>query len=203
MLPPHMKDLQFPINLTFNIGTLSNDFSATDANGHTIAYVKQKLFKLKEDISVYSNDSKTELLYKIKADRWIDWSAAYSITYADGTELGKVARKGWRSLWKAKYLLVDQHQKEQFTIEEENGWVKVWDSLLGEIPILGMLTGYFFNPSYAVTNLNGRKIVRIKKLPSFFGRKFEISKLEDIDNDDDERVILGLMMMILLERRRG
>jgi hypothetical protein len=66
-----------------------------------------------------------------------------------------------------------------------------------------MLTGYFFNPSYAVTNLNGRKVVRIKKLPSFFGRKFEISKLEDIDKDDDERVILGLMMMILLERRRG
>jgi len=198
-----MKNLQFPIQLVFNIGTLSNDYSAKDANGRTVAFVKQKLFKLKEDISIYSDESKTDLQYKIKADRWIDFSAAYSITYADGTELGKVARKGWRSLWKAKYLLIDQHQKEQFTIEEENGWIKVWDSLLSEIPILGMLTGYLFNPSYAVTNLNGRKVARLKKQASLFGRKFEITKLEDIDNDDDERVMLGLMMMVLLERRRG
>jgi uncharacterized protein YxjI len=198
-----MTNLNFPIQLTFNIGTLSNDFTAKDADSRTVAFVKQKLFKLKEDISIYADESKAELLFNIKADRWIDFSAAYSITHADGKELGKIARKGWRSLWKAKYLLIDQHQKEQFTIEEENGWVKVWDNLLGEIPIIGLLTGYFFNPSYAVMNLDGEKVARLKKQASFFGRKFEITKLSDMDNDDDERVMVGLMMMVLLERRRG
>ncbi|MFT7229720.1 MAG: hypothetical protein ACI9GO_000179 [Bacteroidia bacterium] len=198
-----MTNLNFPIQLTFNIGTLSNDFTARDADSRTVAFVKQKLFKLKEDISIYADESKAELLFNIKADRWIDFSAAYSITHADGKELGKIARKGWRSLWKAKYLLIDQHQKEQFTIEEENGWVKVWDNLLGEIPIIGLLTGYFFNPSYAVMNLDGEKVARLKKQASFFGRKFEITKLSDMDNDDDERVMVGLMMMVLLERRRG
>lgn len=198
-----MTNLNFPIQLTFNIGTLSNDFTAKDADSRTVAFVKQKLFKLKEDISIYADESKAELLFNIKADRWIDFSAAYSITHADGKELGKIARKGWRSLWKAKYLLIDQHQKEQFTIEEENGWVKVWDNLLGEIPIIGLLTGYFFNPSYAVINLDGEKVARLKKQASFFGRKFEITKLSDMDNDDDERVMVGLMMMVLLERRRG
>jgi len=198
-----MTNLNFPIQLTFNIGTLSNDFTARDTDSRTVAFVKQKLFKLKEDISIYADESKAELLFNIKADRWIDFSAAYSITHADGKELGKIARKGWRSLWKAKYLLIDQHQKEQFTIEEENGWVKVWDNLLGEIPIIGLLTGYFFNPSYAVMNLDGEKVARLKKQASFFGRKFEITKLSDMDNDDDERVMVGLMMMVLLERRRG
>jgi hypothetical protein len=198
-----MTNLNFPIQLTFNIGTLSNDFTAKDADSRTVAFVKQKLFKLKEDISIYADESKAELLFNIKADRWIDFSAAYSITHADGKELGKIARKGWRSLWKAKYLLIDQHQKEQFTIEEENGWVKVWDNLLGEIPIIGLLTGYFFNPSYAVMDLDGEKMARLKKQASFFGRKFEITQLSDMDNDDDERVMVGLMMMVLLERRRG
>jgi hypothetical protein len=198
-----MTNLNFPIQLTFNIGTLSNDFTAKDADSRTVAFVKQKLFKLKEDISIYADESKAELLFNIKADRWIDFSAAYSITHADGKELGKIARKGWRSLWKAKYLLIDQYQKEQFTIEEENGWVKVWDNLLGEIPIIGLLTGYFFNPSYAVMDLDGEKMARLKKQASFFGRKFEITKLSDMDNDDDERVMVGLMMMVLLERRRG
>lgn len=91
----------------------------------------------------------------------------------------------------------------QYSIREENAWVKVMDSVFGEIPILGFFSGYVFNPTYAVTNKNGDIIVRLKKQPSFFGRKFEIEKVGEIDNDDDDRIMLGLMMMILLERRRG
>lgn len=94
-----MKTIDFPIKLVFNVGTLVNDFSATDANNKTIAYVKQKLFKLKEDILVYNDTSKTQVNYTIKADRWIDFSAAYSIRdEKTKKELGKVARKGWRSM---------------------------------------------------------------------------------------------------------
>ncbi|MGB1039169.1 MAG: hypothetical protein ACPGYY_11035 [Bacteroidia bacterium] len=198
-----MNNPKFPIQLTFNISSLANDFSAKDADGRTIAYVKQKLFKFKEDVTVYDDESKNMALYKIKADRWIDFSAAYSITDKNGKELGKVARKGWRSLWKAEYTLIDENQQEQFKINEENGWIKVWDSMLSEIPILGILTGYFFNPTYIVSNMSGKEVARIKKEASFFGRRFTITKNDVTDEDDDQRIILGLMMMILLERRRG
>jgi uncharacterized protein YxjI len=198
-----MKNIQFPVSLKFHIGTLSNDFTATNADGRVLAFVKQKLFKFKEDISIYSDTSKSELTYKIKADRWIDFNAAYSITKVDGSELGKIARKGWRSLWKAKYLIIDQNGKEQYSIEEENEWIKVWDNLLGEIPILGLLTRYFFNPSYAVSDNDGIKVTRLKKTRSMIGRRFQIDKLADINHDDQERIILSLMMMILLERHRG
>lgn len=198
-----MKELKFPIKFIFNISTLSNDFTATDSSGKTVAYVKQKLFKLKEDITIYDNEDKTNVNFKIKADKWIDFSTAYSFTDNSGTELGKIARKGWASIWKAKYELIDQNQKLQYHIREENAWVKVMDGVLGQIPILGFFTGYFFNPSYIVTNEKDEIIVRLKKEASFFGRKFEVSKIKEIDTDDKERIILGLMMMILLERRRG
>ncbi|MFI1772199.1 hypothetical protein [Thalassobellus citreus] len=198
-----MQDIKYPINFKFNIGTLANDFTAKDSLGITIAFVKQKMFKLKEDVLVYNNESKQEIQYRIKADRWIDFSAAYSILNRSNKEIGKVARKGWKSIWKAEYELIDQHQKLQYHIREDNAWVKVLDSLIGEIPILGFFTGYLFNPSYSVLDLNDKPIVRLKKEASFFGRKFELSKLNDIDSDDEERIILGLMMMVLLERRKG
>lgn len=199
-----MRDLQFPIKLVFNVSTFSNDFSATDANGKVVAYVKQKLFKLKEDVSVFTNETMgADVAYKIKADRWIDFSAAYSLQYPDGTELGKVARKGWRSIWKASYEIIDQYEQPQYHIGEENGWVKVIDSLLSEIPLVGIFSGYFFNPSYVVTNRNGQVIARLKKEKSFWGRRFEITKLMEFDQDDAERIMLSLMMMILLERNRG
>jgi uncharacterized protein YxjI len=198
-----MKDLNFPISFTFYVTTLSNDFSAKDAHGKTVAYVRQKMFKLKEDINIYDNENKTRLTHNIRADKWIDFSAAYSFKDAQGKEIGKIARKGWASVWKAHYELIDQHQKLQYHIREDNAWVKVLDSVLGQLPIIGGLTGYLFNPSYTVTDLNGQAICQLKKEASFFGRKFKLSKLKPIDHEDDERIILGFMMMVLLERRRG
>jgi len=198
-----MKDLKFPISFIFHVTTLSNDFTAKDTNGRTVAYVRQKMFKLKEAISIYDTEHKTNLIHTIKADQWIDFSAAYSFKDAQGKELGKIARNGWASVWKAHYELIDQHQKLQYHIREDNAWVKVLDSIFGQVPIIGGFTGYFFNPSYTVTDLNGQAICQLKKEASFFGRKFKLSKLKSIDNDDDERIILGFMMMVLLERRRG
>ena len=198
-----MQNLQFPIDFEFKIGTMANDFVAKDLSGKTIAYVRQKMFKLKEDIEIFSDETRTRVNYKIKADRWLDFSAAYSFYDADGKVIGKIARKGWRSIWKAQYEIIDQHDKLQYSINEENGMIKVFDSLLGQIPILGILTGYFFNPSYLITDTNQKHIVKMKKVASFWGRKFQLTKEGQMDSDDDDRIMLGLMMMLLLERRRG
>lgn len=199
-----MNNLHFPINFVFNIGTFANDFTATDTNGHVVAYVRQKMFKLKEDIIIYDSESKIKENFRIRADKWIDFSAAYSITdLTTNQEIGKVGRKGWRSLWKASYQLIDQHQKLQYNITEDNAWVKVFDNMIGEIPILGFFTGYFLNPTYSVKNLKGETVAQLIKEASFTGRKFKIEKIKTTDTDDDQRIILGLMMMILLERRRG
>ena len=198
-----MQNLSFPLKLKFNISTLANDFTVHDANENMVAYVKQKLFKLKEDILVYADESQSKVNYQIKADRWLDFSAAYSFLDEHGNTFGKVVRKGWRSIWKAEYELIDQFSKVQYRIREENAWIKVLDALLGEIPILGIFTGYLFNPAYLVIDNKGATIVRLKKEPSFWGRKFTIDKIGAMDNDDDDRIMLGLMMMILLEKRRG
>ncbi len=198
-----MQNIHFPVTFEFNISTLANDFTAKDSSGKTIAYVRQKMFKLKEDISVYNDDTKSRLNYKIKADKWLDFSTAYSFFNTDDREFGKVVRKGWKSLWNVHYEIINQHQKQQYVINEENPWVKVLDSLFGEIPILGMFTGYLFNPTYLVKNPQGKTVVKLKKLKSFFGKNFEVTKVGELDNDDDDRVMLALMMFVLLERRRG
>ncbi|MEL6988901.1 MAG: hypothetical protein AAGK97_13900 [Bacteroidota bacterium] len=198
-----IQNLDFPIKFVFKVSSFANDFTATDANGNVIAYVRQKLFKLKEAIQIFSDESKSELIYTIQADKWLDFSAAYSFKDEEGNELGKIARKGWASIWKANYEIIDQHQQLQYNIKEDNGWVKVIDSILGEIPILGMFTGYMFNPSYSVIDSNNQAVAKLVKEPSMMGRRFEVQKLTTFDADDDERIMLALMMMILLERRRG
>lgn len=198
-----MKNLQFPLEFTFKISTLSNDFIVRDANGIVVSYIKQKLFKFVEDVTVYNDDSKTQVAYGIKADRWLDFSAAYNMTNSAGSYIGKLARKGWASIWKARYEIYDENNVQDLMIQEENGWVKVLDALLCEIPFLGLISGYFFNPSYLVTRPDGTAVARLKKEASFWGRKFSVNTLSKFENGEEERLVLGLMMMILLERRRG
>ena len=198
-----MNSMQFPLQLTFKVTTLSNDFVATDATGNTIAYVRQKMLRLLEEVQVFNNESRSELNYTIRANRWLDFNSTYTFTNRIGYEVGRIVRKGWASLWKAHYEIFDEKQQSDLIIREENPWAKIFDSMLGEIPLLGILSGYLFHPSYIVTRPNGTEVVRLTKQPSFWGRKFTVDKLSNFESGEEERIVLGLMMMILLERQRG
>ncbi|MBA3683232.1 MAG: hypothetical protein H0W73_19010 [Bacteroidetes bacterium] len=199
-----MQKSQFPLKFSFKISTLSNDFVAKDASGNTIAYVRQKMLKLIDEIVVFNNESKSETLYTIKANKWIDFSAAYNFTKSSsGLEIGKIARKGWASIWKAHYEIFDKNAVNDLIVREEKPWVKVGDAMFSEIPVLGIFTGYLFHPAYIVSRTDGTQLVRIKKESSFLGRQFSVTQLGDFKPDEEERIVLGLMMMILLERRRG
>ncbi len=195
--------MEFPLQLTFKVTTLSNDFVATDATGNTIAYVRQKMLRLLEEVQVFNNENRSELNYTIRANRWLDFNSTYTFTNRTGYEVGRIVRKGWASLWKAHYEIFDEKQQSDLIIREENPWAKIFDSMLGEIPLLGILSGYLFHPSYIVTRPNGTEVVRLTKQPSFWGRKFNVDKLAIFESGEEERIVLGLMMMILLERQRG
>lgn len=198
-----MSQFNYPLHLKFHISTFANDFSIKDNQGKDIAYVRQKLLRLKEKIEVFEDTSKSNKMYTIQTDQWLDFSATYGFKDQNNELIGKVSREGWSSLWRARYHIINKENQDNFIISEGNAWVKVMDSFFGEIPILGIFTGYFFNPSYNIANTNGQVIAVLKKQASFWGRKFTLDKLGELTINEEEILLLGCMMMILLERRRG
>lgn len=199
-----LKNLNYPLDFKFKITTISSDFNITDKNGNYVAYVRSKIFKLKDDVIVYNNESKSEELFRIKANQWIDFNASYTITEVkNGKIFGRLARKGIKSLWKSHYDIIDDSDTPKYHITEENPWTKLWDNMVGEIPIIGMFTGYFLNPSYVVKDNAGKVYFRLKKMPSLIGRRFQLDRLIDIDDEDESLVVLSFLMMVLLERARG
>ncbi|MGO4709559.1 hypothetical protein AB4Y90_10670 [Chryseobacterium sp. 2TAF14] len=198
-----LNNLNYPLDFKFKITTLASDFNITDRNGNYVAYVRQKMFKLKEDVIVFNDESKTKELFRIQANQWIDFNASYSIKDAIGKNFGRLARKGMRSIWKSTYNVLDEADQQKFTITEDNAWVKFFDGMVGELPIIGMFTGYFLNPSYTVKGMDGKEYFKLKKMPSMFGRRFQLDRLIDIDDEDESLVVLSLLMMVLLERARG
>ena len=195
--------MNYPIELTFKLLALASQIYIRDANGALLGYVKQKLFKLKEDISVFADESQTQHLFSIRADRVLDFSAKYNFTDSVGNLIGSIKRRGMRSLWRANYEIYDAGDTQVMKISEENGWIKVVDSLIGELPVVGMFTGYFFNPSYIVARMDDSPVARLEKQPAFFEGKFRLTPLEQIPSDEEARVLLSVLAMTLLERRRG
>ncbi len=194
--------MQYPIRLRFKLWTLGQRISATDASGRSLMFVKQKMFKLREKVEVYGDESQTSLLFHIEADRVIDFSASYSFTDADGESWGAVRRSGMRSLWSAHYEILQGNQVAM-VIREESPFKKFVESLLGGIPIFGLIAVYLLNPTYVIARPDGQTVLKLKKLPAILEGKFELEKLGEITEDDELRALLSVMMVGLLERKRG
>jgi hypothetical protein len=183
---------------------IAQQLSLIDASGQLIFYVKQKAFKLKEAVTVFADEAQQRPWFMIGADRVIDFRANYTFTDTTGRPFGSMRRLGKKSLWKAHYEIFDGYNPHPVAIiKEENPWAKVFDGLFGEIPILGIFTGYLFHPSYLIQRPDGMPYLRLKKERSFIGRRFTIDKLANLDQTEELRILLAVMMMVLLERARG
>lgn len=194
--------MNYPLQLSFKIMAIARQLSVMDAGGRLLFYVKQKAFKLKESITIFSDAEQTQPLFTINADRVIDFSASYQFADMRGTPLGSVKRQGMKSLWKSRYD-VTCTDGTPLMIQEANPWTKVLDALLGEIPIVGMFTGYMFHPAYVVSRQDGAPIMRLEKQPAFFEGKFKIEKMAELSEGLEMCVVLSLIMVVLLERHRG
>ncbi len=91
-----------------------------DAHGRQVAYVRKKKFKLREDVMVYRDEGQREALFRLKADRILDFGASYAVTAPDGRILGHVRRQGVRSFWKSAHGIVCAGGREVGGIREEN-----------------------------------------------------------------------------------
>jgi hypothetical protein len=196
--------MNYPLNLSFKIVAIAPQIFVNDAQGSPICYIKQKLFKFKEDIRVFSDSSKSRQIASIKANKIIDWSARYFFTDPQGNDIGSVGRQGMKSIWRARYDVFNPgDEAADFKLQEENPWTKVFDGLIGGIPIIGAFSGYFFHPSYIATRADGTPVMRVQKQPAFFEGKFTIEKLADLSPQKEVNLIYSFLMLLLLERERG
>ena len=195
--------MNFPLSLNFKKIALAPQISVTDGAARLLFYVKQKAFKLKEAVTVFADTEQTQPLYTINADRVLDISARYHINDMSGFGLGTLQRQGMRSIWRAHYEIM-RGGGTVMHIREENPWVKVGDAIFGEIPILGIFSGYVFNPAYLVTRAdNGQVLMRVQKEKAFLEGKYTITKTGEVSENDERLAILSVLMMTLLERARG
>ncbi len=100
---------------------LQGKFRFYDPNGNLVLFSKQKMFKLREDIRVYSNETQTEEILVIKARSIVDFSAAYDVVDATTNEhVGTLRRKGLKSMLRDEWEVLDANGQPLGSLFEDS-----------------------------------------------------------------------------------
>src|ERR1051326_5192432 len=87
---------------------LTGKFRFYDPSGNLVMFSEKKMFKLREDIRVYSDERKSREVLSIKARQILDFSAAYDVVDTElNQKVGVLRRRGLRSLLRDEWEVLD------------------------------------------------------------------------------------------------
>ena len=169
-------------------------FHIYDPNGNLAFYSKQKAFKLKEDIRVYTGeDMRTEVL-TIMARQIIDFSAAYEVfDPINKTKVGVLKRKGMKSIIKDEWIVMDAENREIGLIQEDS---------LALALIRRFLTNLIPQKYHGV--VNGEQVCIFKQNFNPFVMKINLDFSMDANGLLDRRLgIAGAILLCAIEGRQS
>ncbi|MBW4084176.1 hypothetical protein [Paenibacillus sp. S150] len=100
-----------------------------------VLYSQMKAFKLKEDIALFTDESREKELLRIKARHVVDFSATYDVHDSEtGEHLGALRRKGLKSIVKDEWILLDSQDTEIGLIKEDSTFMALLRRFITLIP---------------------------------------------------------------------
>lgn len=170
---------------------LAGKFRFFDPSGKLVLFSEQKMFKLREDIRVYSDESKTQEVLTIKARQIMDFSAAYDVVdSATGQKVGALRRKGLKSILRDEWEILD-----------------VSDNVIGKLfedsMLLALVRRFLSNlvpQNYDIT-MGTDRVADLKQNFNPFAYQLNVDFSMDISQKLDRRV--GLAAGILLAAVEG
>jgi len=170
---------------------LAGKFRFFDPNSRLVLFSEQKMFKLREDIRVYSDDSRAQEVLMIKARQIIDFSAAFDVVdSATGQKVGGLRRKGFASLLRDEWEILDVG---------DNVIGKLFEDSMGMALLRRFLTG-LVPQNYDIT-IGTERVADLKQNFNPFTYQLNIDFSMDISRRLDRRV--GIAAGILLAAIEG
>src|SRR3712207_3807315 len=94
--------------------------------------------KLKEELTAFTDDSKTTALFRIKARQAFDPRARYDVTDANGTSLGVLGKVFGKSLLRSTWEIFDPSGEQRLaTARERSLFVALWRRFIDLVPLIG------------------------------------------------------------------
>lgn len=172
-------------------------FHLRTPDGRLLAYSKQKAFRLKEDISVFADEEQTDLLLRIQAAQIIDFGASYHVYDGrTGEHYGTLRRKGWSSLVRDSWEILDADGNVRGRVIEDS----TWKALVRRFIDLAAL----LMPQTFLVQVDGQTVATMKQNLNLFVRKYEIDLSQDIGGMLPRPLAVATVILLLaIEGRQG
>jgi uncharacterized protein YxjI len=171
---------------------LTGKFRLYNPSGQLVLYSQQKMFRLKEDIRAYADESLSQELLYIQARQIIDFSAAYDVVDSLNQEkVGVLRRKGWRSLLRDEWEVLDAHEQPLGVMQEDN---------LTRAMLRRFLLGRWLPQDYDVL-IAGQRVADLRQRFNLFRYELDLDFRMDPGQRLDHR--LGIAAAILLGTIEG
>ena len=169
-------------------------FHVYDTAGNVVMYSKQKAFKLREDIRLYTGeDMQTELL-TIQARQIIDFSAAYDVIDPRArAKVGSLKRKGLKSMLRDEWVVMDAHDREIGLIQEDSTALALLRRFVDAVAM--------FLPQKFEVQLGGQPVATFQQNMNPFVKRLTVDFSMDPQGRLDRR--LGLAAATLLSAIEG
>ena len=149
------------------------------------------MFKLREDIRVFSDESKSQEVLMIKARQFIDFSAAYDVVdSATGQKIGALRRKGLASMLRDEWEILDV---------SDNVIGKLFEDSMG-LALIRRFLSNLVPQNYDIT-MGADRVADLKQNFNPFTYELNLDFSMDINHRLDRR--LGIAAGILLAAVEG
>jgi uncharacterized protein YxjI len=171
---------------------LTGIFRIFNPQDQLVLYSQQKIFKLKEDVRVYADETKNRELLNIQARQILDFSSYYDVIDSQySTKVGGLRRKGFRSMVQDEWEVFDPQEKSIGILKEDS---------LSRALIRRILLGTLMPQNYDL-NFGTDRVADYKQRFQLFSYVLDIDFQMDPGKNLDRR--LGLAAAILLATIEG
>jgi hypothetical protein len=103
------------------IFSLAPCFYIHDHLGNALAFLRKKVFTWKDEVRVFTDETQSLELLRIKARKIIDWGTAFDVTDSiNSQKVGAVKRRGWKSVLRKEWIIMDPLDQEIGRIQEDS-----------------------------------------------------------------------------------
>ncbi|MFN8387613.1 MAG: hypothetical protein U0X92_14510 [Anaerolineales bacterium] len=171
---------------------LTGRFRFYDPMDNLVMFSEQKMFRWKEDIRVYADESKTREVLSIKARQIMDFSAAYDVVDTEmNQKVGALRRKGWRSMFRDEWEVLDENDNVKGLLFEDS---------MGLALLRRLVLGSWLPQNYDIT-FGTTRVADLKQNFHLFRYELNLDFSMDVSRMLDRR--LGIAAGILLAAVEG
>ena len=173
---------------------IANQYWIEDGRGTQLGYSRQKIIRIKEDIRIFSDDSMTREVFRIKQENIGDaWGTFDVIDSATEAVVGKLRRKALKSgLFADEYFILDPMNQQIGRISEP----------AGRATMRRWMPGGGLVPEHVGVEFNGREVTQIKQQFKVIGDTWEVDCSGVPANFDRRTLLAAMLMMGMVERDR-